>query len=152
MKTLTFSIMSSLIFGIEQGPRRDSLINLFKNLLDGLLSMPINLPFTRYNRTLTASRKIRAIIRELIREKQQTLQQQKTETEQDFISCLLSLRNEDGSALLSEEEIVDNAIVVMVAGHETSSTLISLLVRLLASDPSVYNSMVEGVRFFFIDS
>ncbi|KAK0578193.1 hypothetical protein LWI29_006542 [Acer saccharum] len=46
MKTLTFDIMSSLIFGIEQGATGNALVELFEHMMDGLVSIPINLPFT----------------------------------------------------------------------------------------------------------
>jgi cytochrome P450 family 26 subfamily A len=52
MKTLTFNILSSLIIGIEQGEKRDILVELFQELLKGVLSVPINLPFTCFNQLL----------------------------------------------------------------------------------------------------
>ncbi|KAK2660413.1 hypothetical protein Ddye_006946 [Dipteronia dyeriana] len=146
MKSLTFSIMSSLIFGLEQGARRDALVEHFKHIINGVLSMPVNLPFTRFNRSLRARAKVRVMVRELIHEKRETLKQQYTSAasaNQDLISCLLSLRNEDDSILLSDEEIIDNAIIVMVAGHDTSSILITFMIKLLASDPSVYATIVQ---------
>ncbi|KAL7242778.1 hypothetical protein ACSBR1_015213 [Camellia fascicularis] len=44
MKTLTFNIICSLIFGIEQAARRDPLRALFQNMIKGMLSVPVNLP------------------------------------------------------------------------------------------------------------
>ena len=39
------------------------------------------------------------------------------------IACLLSLTDDSGARLLSEEEIVDTAMVSLTAGHDTSSIL-----------------------------
>ncbi|KDP20766.1 hypothetical protein JCGZ_21237 [Jatropha curcas] len=44
MKKLTFNVMSSLIIGIERGSRRDLLGQLFLQIMEGVLSVPINLP------------------------------------------------------------------------------------------------------------
>ncbi|KAH9796401.1 Taxane 13-alpha-hydroxylase [Citrus sinensis] len=142
MKTLTFSIMSSLLFGIEEGDqRRDALVKLFQQIIDGIFTIPVNLPFTRFNRSLQASKKVRAMLMNLIREKGAALEQHTASPNQDLISCLLSIRNE--SVVLSDEEIIDNAIIVMIAGHDTSAILITFFIRLLANDPSVYATIVQ---------
>lgn len=144
MKTLTFSIMSSLLFGIEEGDqRRDALVKLFQQIIDGIFTIPVNLPFTRFNRSLQASKKVRAMLMNLIREKGAALEQHTASPNQDLISCLLSIRNE--SVVLSDEEIIDNAIIVMIAGHDTSAILITFFIRLLANDPSVYATIVQGM-------
>ncbi|XP_065875454.1 taxane 10-beta-hydroxylase-like [Euphorbia lathyris] len=105
METLTFNIMSSFIVGIEQGTRRESLNKFFHHILDGLLSVPINLPFTKFNRSLKSRSKIENIIAELIQEKRAALEQQKTSPQQDLLTSLISLRNEDNSPMLSDEDI-----------------------------------------------
>ncbi|CAK9187784.1 unnamed protein product [Ilex paraguariensis] len=143
MKTLTFNIICSLIFGIERGTRREVLVQLFKSLIEGVLSVPINLPFTRFNHSLQSSAKAKAIIMDLIREKRVALEEQRTSPQQDLITCLIKIRNEDGSALLSDEEIVHNCIIVMIAGHDTSSILLTFLVKRLAEDPSVLAAVVH---------
>ncbi|CAK9176199.1 unnamed protein product [Ilex paraguariensis] len=45
--------------------------------------------------------------------------------------------------MLSDEEIVDNAIIVMKGGHDTSTILLTFLIRLLANDPSVHAAIVH---------
>ncbi|CAL5410877.1 unnamed protein product [Camellia sinensis] len=62
---------------------------------------------------------------------------------QDLITCLLSIRNEDNSALLSDEEIEDNAVIIMVGEYDTSSILLTFLIRLLANEPSIYAAIVQ---------
>ncbi|THG13662.1 hypothetical protein TEA_007401 [Camellia sinensis var. sinensis] len=90
MKTLTFNIICSLIFGIERGARRHALRGLFQNMIEGML-----------------------------------------------------IRNEDNSALLSDEEIEDNAVIIMVGEYDTSSILLTFLIRLLANEPSIYAAIVQ---------
>ena len=144
MKTLTFNVMSSLIFGIEQSEKREKLVELFQQLVKGALSVPINFPFTCFNRSLQASAKIRTIIKDLIHEKRAAMEDQFTFPQQDLITTLLNLRNDDLSAALSDEEIVDNVIVIMIAGHDTTSILLSFLINLLANNPSVYAIVLQG--------
>ncbi|GMP72979.1 hypothetical protein CsSME_00030844 [Camellia sinensis var. sinensis] len=90
IKTLTFNIVCSLIYGIEQGARRDPLRDLFQNMIKGML-----------------------------------------------------ICNEDNSALLFDEEIEDNAVIIMIGGYDTSSILLTFLIRLLANEPSVYATIIQ---------
>jgi len=60
------------------------------------------------------------------------------------VSCLASLRGDGGKQLLTDEEIVDNAMVVLVAGHDTSSVLMTFMIRHLAGDPATLAAMVES--------
>ena len=144
MKNLTFNVMTSLVIGLEHGQRRDLLGKLFQELMKGALAVPINFPFTSFNRSLNARAKIRTLLLDLIHEKRAALERQNVSPQQDLITTLLSLQNEDNSLVLSDEEIVDNAIVIMVAGHDTTSVLLTFLIRLLANDTSVYDRILQG--------
>nr|KJB69308.1 hypothetical protein B456_011G015500 [Gossypium raimondii] len=144
MKTLTFNIMSSLIFGIGKGETRNNLIELLQHMMNGLMSLPINLLFTRFNRSLKASAQLRAFIKNLISERKAALEQRVADTRKDLIACLLGIGKTEPSIRMSDEEIVDNVIGVMIAGYDTSSVLITFLVRLLGMDRSVYDKIVQG--------
>ncbi|TYI59163.1 hypothetical protein E1A91_D10G015500v1 [Gossypium mustelinum] len=144
MKTLTFNMMSSLIFGIGKGETRNNLIELLQHMMNGLMSLPINLPFTRFNRSLKASAQLRAFIKNLISERKAALEQRVADTRKDLIACLLGIGKTEPSIRMSDEEIVDNVISVMIAGYDTSSVLITFLVRLLGMDRSVYDKIVQG--------
>lgn len=142
-KNLTFSIMWSLLFGMEHGPRRDKFMESFLYVIDGLWAIPLNIPFTRFNRSLKASTKIRSMIREIICEKRLALEKQQSSPNEDLISSLLSIHGEDSATILSDDGIVDNVVTVMVAGYDTSSVLLTFMVRLMASDPVVYSSILQ---------
>ncbi|KAF9672055.1 hypothetical protein SADUNF_Sadunf11G0000800 [Salix dunnii] len=133
---------------IEQGSKRDVPVKLFQQLLESLVLVPINLPLTRFNRSLQASEKIREIVMDLIREKTVALVHQNTSPQQDLITSFLSLRNDNNSVALSDEEIVDNAIIIMIGAHDTSSILRTFLIRLLAKDLSVYAGVVQGFQLW----
>ena len=149
-KTLTFDIICSLLFGLEQGARKDRFVACFQEMIEGMWSIPINLPFIRYNRSLKASAKVRNMVRELIHEKRVELEQKGASPHQDLITCMLSNHNENNEEAVTEKEIVDNVILVMVAGHETSAVLITFIMRLLANEPAVYAAVLQGI--YILDS
>ncbi|KAG6423523.1 hypothetical protein SASPL_113922 [Salvia splendens] len=141
MKTLTFNMICTLMFGIERGERRETFVRLFKEVIEGTFVAPINLPFTRFNRSIRARSEVGAIIREVIREKRAKLE--KGEKGHDLITSLLSMCDEDGLPLLSDQEIEDNCTVTMVAGYDTTSGLLTYLVKLIAEHPNVYQLLLK---------
>ncbi|KAI8008097.1 Cytochrome P450 716B2 [Camellia lanceoleosa] len=143
MKTLTFNIICSLLFGIEHEARREELIKCFQAMIGGIWSIPINLPFTRYNHSLRASSRVQEMLKELVRKKRIELQQKGTSSHQDLITCLLNIQGKDNEEALSDDEIVHNVMLVMVAGHDTSSVLMTFIVRLLANDPTIHAGVVQ---------
>ncbi|KAL5730814.1 hypothetical protein ACHQM5_003605 [Ranunculus cassubicifolius] len=142
-KTLTFNIICSLLFGLEPGVRREKFIESFQYMIEGMWSIPVNLPLTRFNRSIRASSRIQTMLKEIIREKSIDLEQGHASSNQDLITTLISIRGEDNASLLSENEIVDNVMLVMTAGYDTSSVLITFLIRLLATDPVVYAAVLN---------
>ncbi|XP_031249452.1 cytochrome P450 716B1-like [Pistacia vera] len=143
MKTLTFDIIGSLLFGVERGARRDQFVSNFKEMTEGVWAVPVNLPFTRYNRSLRASRRIQNMVKDLMREKAMKLEQKIASPHDDLITCLLSIRDQDNVQVVTDKEIVDNVMLVMVAGHDTSSVLITFIMRLLLNDPAVFEAVLE---------
>ncbi|KAM5585646.1 cytochrome P450 716B1 [Rosa sericea] len=141
MKNLTFNIISSLLFGLERGTRRDEFSECFEKMMQGLWSVPVNLPFTRYNSSLKASKRVQKMLKELIGERRVQLDQKKASPQQDLITCFLSIRNDEGKEELTELEMVHNVIAIMVAGHDTSAILITFLLRILANEPAVYAAL-----------
>ena len=146
MKTLTFNIICSLLFGVERGARRDKFVACFQEMLVGMWAVPVNLPFTCYNRGLKASATVQNMVKDLIIEKRVEVEQKGASPHQDLITCLLSIRKEDNEEALTENEIVHNVMLVMVAGHDTSSVLMTFIMRLLANEPAVYAAVLQGIH------
>lgn len=143
MKRLTFDIISLLLFGLERSPLQDALAGDFARVMDGIWAVPVNLPFTAFSRSLRASARARRLIAGIARETRAKLERGEASRSSDLIACLLSLTDHSGARLLSEEEIVDNSMVALVAGHDTSSILMTFMVRHLANDPDTLAAMVQ---------
>ncbi|KAK6934442.1 Cytochrome P450 [Dillenia turbinata] len=110
--TLTFNIICSILFGVKHGARRERFVELFDEAIKGMWSVPVTLPFTQYNRSIKASEKVRKMVKDLIREKRMELQQK------------------------------ENVMLAMVAGHETSATVLTFMIRALANNPEVYAALL----------
>ncbi|KAF8700399.1 hypothetical protein HU200_034334 [Digitaria exilis] len=143
MKRLTFGIISSLLFGLAPGHVRDALAGDFARIAEGMWAIPVDLPFTAFRRSLRSSARARRLLEKITRETKAKLERGEASRSSDLIACLLSLADERGAPLLSEEEIVDNAMVTLVAGNDTSSVLLTFMVRQLANDPDTLAAMVQ---------
>ncbi|KAM0913945.1 hypothetical protein ACQ4PT_011833 [Festuca glaucescens] len=140
MKRLTFDIFCVLLFGLETGAVRDALSDELVRMFDGMLAIPVNLPFTAFGRSLRAGRRCRRLLHRITREKKAKLW---ASPNNDLISQLLSITDDHSEHLLTNEEIVDSSVGTLIAGHDTTSTLMTFMVRQLANDPATLSAMVQ---------
>ncbi|ERN19640.1 taxadiene 5-alpha hydroxylase [Amborella trichopoda] len=135
IKSLSFDIICTLLYGLGGVADRDSLKKDFQDLIKGLWSLPLNLPFTRYRRALQAARRLRAAFAELVVTRKGQLERGEATAYDDLLTCFLSAKGEEEG--FTEEEIVDNGVLAMAAGHDTLTLLITFVTRVLA-DPDLY--------------
>ncbi|KAK7276814.1 hypothetical protein RIF29_17960 [Crotalaria pallida] len=143
MKTLTFNIICTLLFGLERGKQRDQFLEYFQAMIEGMWSVPVNVPFTRYNRSLKASKKIQNLLKEIVHKKKIELEQKGASPHQDLITCMLGMHDENGKQVITEKEIIHNARLVMVAGHDTSSVVLTFIIQLLANEPDILAAVLK---------
>ncbi|KAI4388357.1 hypothetical protein MLD38_000691 [Melastoma candidum] len=143
MKKLTFNIICDVLFGLERGAPRDDHLESFQTMIEGMWSIPVNLPFTRYNRSLCASARVQEMLKRVVHNKRRELEKDPSAPQKDMIACLLSKRDDSGEQLLTDEEIIHNAKIVMVAGHDTSSVLITFMIRQLSNSLDIYEHVLK---------
>lgn len=66
------------------------------------------------------------------------------EDKDDLLDMLLAARYEDGQPML-EEHLLDEILILFVAGHETTSNALTFTAQLLAQHPAVQEKIVEEV-------
>ncbi|KAF9600210.1 hypothetical protein IFM89_005034 [Coptis chinensis] len=97
IKTLTFNIICSLLFGLEHGTRREKLVEWFEEMVEA--RGPV-ISLTTFNRSIRASSRIQNMIMDIISEKKLAVEEQVVSPDQkDLITNLLSMHREDNSAL-----------------------------------------------------
>ncbi|XP_021905724.1 taxadiene 5-alpha hydroxylase-like isoform X2 [Carica papaya] len=142
MKKITLRVTCSLLFGLDEDKEKDELSMDFTTLLRGVWSFPINFPGTTCWKSMKARRRIVNKLSKLAARRRIDLEEGRLNCEADVISCLVSLRDENGHPLL-EEEIVDNLLSLMSASHDTITVLLSLFIRHLAIDSTAYNKVLK---------
>ncbi|CAO2034412.1 unnamed protein product [Urochloa humidicola] len=137
MKSLTFDVMSTVLFGLgKDSAVRRELSAEFQQLVQGIWSVPVNLPFTRFSRCLAASRRGRRAVAAVIEERKAKLERGETSPADDIMTHMLSKG-------LSDEEITDNVMFLMVAAHDTTAALITFLLRYLDANKDAYAKVFQ---------
>jgi len=137
MKSLTFDVMCTAIFGLGTGAVRRELWTEFQELVRGIWAVPVNLPFSTYSRCLAASQRGRRAVAGVIQERRAKLERGESSPASDVVSLMLS----EG---LPDEEIIDNVMFLMVAAHDTTAALLTFLIRQLDADKDAYDKVVQG--------
>ncbi|KAH9311003.1 hypothetical protein KI387_026038 [Taxus chinensis] len=146
MKKLTFHVACDLLFGLKDGNEREILSKDFSAIVKGVWSLPVNFPGTAFHGSLRARSRICRRLSSLLEVRRRELEQGKASPRQDLMSCLLSMsmnKEDENNSALTEEEIIDNMILVMIAGHDTTAILLTHLVRMLALKPHIYKSILQ---------
>lgn len=146
LQRLTLEIILRAVFGLERGARLDRLRALLTEILafaeNPLSVLPGLRPITRWlpsiRRFDALEAQIDAQIAELVKERRAAGE----EDRDDVLSMLLAARHEDGSPM-SEQEIRDELMTALVAGHETTASQLAWAFERLAREPSVVARLVE---------
>ncbi|MCL7049640.1 hypothetical protein MKW94_013234 [Papaver nudicaule] len=133
-----------LCMDVEQEARQvGELLHLFVVLTNGILSIPIDIPGTPFNRAVKASNLInKKIVTMIKRRKLYLLSHEKTVTK-DMLSLMIKFSNEDNGRFMEEKFIAYSIMALIVASHETTSSVLTLVMRYLADYPEVYNKLLD---------
>ncbi|KAM7523027.1 hypothetical protein LguiA_012929 [Lonicera macranthoides] len=92
---------------------------------------------------MRASTAIKKELVGIIRQRKLALEQRTASPSQDLLSHLLFSSDENGR-FLTEAEIVNNILVLLFAGHDTSTIAITFLMKILGELPLVYDKVLAG--------
>jgi cytochrome P450 len=152
MHKLSFSVLVHSLFDIQLPEETvGELSSCFTDLQDFLLkdvNQPLRkliYPFNKADRLiLKKSDRIRHILKQIIDERKAD-----SAPHNDLLDLLLSTRYEDSGAPMEEVQIIDEILVLLFAGHETTANTLAWLLHLLANHPEVMNklrSAIDGVN------
>ncbi|PON36405.1 Cytochrome P450, E-class, group I [Trema orientale] len=142
MKKITFNLACELIFGIEDKETKEALLDDFSIAFKAVWSIPVKFPGTTYWKGLRARSRIVERVLPILRKRKEELSEGELKPENDILSCLLALRDENHEPI-SDDTIMDNYVTLMVASHDTSAILMSLTIWKLSRDPEIYHKVLE---------
>lgn len=131
LRAYTFEIASQLFVGRNRGYQKP-LIELFTEWVDGLFSLPIALPVTKFGKAVNARQNLLKYLEKIIIDRQQ-----KADPGNDALGILLTARDEQGNSL-SLEELKDQILLLLFAGHETLTSAIASFCLLMPQHPEIW--------------
>jgi cytochrome P450 len=139
MQALTFSVIMSCVFGVQEDERLGPLGDVLREMLAWVTDMRRVLYFIMLGPDrLEGLRSFRRVLdrvdREIFAEISRRRAMGDLEQRQDILSLLIGATDEDGKHL-SDRELRDELMTMLLAGHETTATLIAWAVHELARDP-----------------
>ncbi|KAH6829811.1 hypothetical protein C2S53_020549 [Perilla frutescens var. hirtella] len=142
VKLYTFELACRLFMSVEEAAQINKLAALFNVFLGGIISMAVDFPGTRFYKAKRATAAIKRELKMVVRQRREALAQNAALASQDLLTHLLASPDEKGN-FMSEDVIVNNVLLLLFAGHDTSSSAITLLIRALAQHPQVLEKVVR---------
>lgn len=118
LRKYTFDIACKLLIGKQQATDTNLEV-LFEDWCNGLFTIPLRLPGTKFNQACKSHQLLLTEIETLIRQRQQ-----QTQSGEDALGLLLQAQDEDGNQL-GIEELKDQILTLLFAGHETLTSAIA---------------------------
>ncbi|MBK5109835.1 MAG: cytochrome P450 [Thermoleophilia bacterium] len=148
MQALTMEVILAAVFGLRSGPRLDALRLALTEMLEfGLSPLSLLPPAQRAPWGLgpwAGFVRARARADELIYAEIRERRDRQDDGGSEIITSLLAAEHEDGSPM-SDEEIHDELLTLLVAGHETTATELAWALERLTREPEVLARLVAEI-------
>ena len=142
----TSEIIQSQILGIDIANKddQDKFMRELHTWINSMYSLWVNTGIlTRWTKAYQARQYLRRQI------EQQMERIRETPNSSTLSKMMQAVDESDGSTKLTDQQVVENALLLVAAGMETSSSTLTLLMMLLSMHPSVWKKLKEEVRESF---
>ncbi|KAL6175554.1 hypothetical protein ACLB2K_052193 [Fragaria x ananassa] len=133
---LSFENIGQLFISMDPGPLLDTIDNLFTGLLKGVRAQPINIPGFAYHHARQCRQTLDAIFR-------MELEKKKNQSEvltNDLMDGLMQIKDDEGNKL-SDQEVMDNIVSLVIAGYASTSLASMWAIYFLAKYPNVLQKL-----------
>ncbi len=146
---LTFRIIGATLFGLEVGDRAVTSVQAFAVALDlltrqadGTPKAPLWMPTPSNRRLRVALRTIDAMIAEILADAR-ARQYAGTSAPTNMLGLLLAMRDEETGEALTDAELRDEIVTMVLAGHETVALTLTWALERLSRTPEVAERVAE---------
>ncbi|KAL1197012.1 3beta,22alpha-dihydroxysteroid 3-dehydrogenase [Cardamine amara subsp. amara] len=136
-KKITFELTVKQLMSFDPGEWSESLRKEYLLVIEGFFSIPIPLFSNTYRKAIQARGKVAEALTVVVMKRRKE-EEEGAERKKDMLAALLTA--EDG---FSDEEIVDFLVALLVAGYETTSTIMTLAVKFLTETPLALAQLKE---------
>jgi len=151
MQAITLEVILRAVFGLERGERLTELRRELRRLLDLLtqpymLLLPLLIGPERLARMASFHRLHARVDALIFAEIDARRRAADLDAREDILSMLLHARHERDGSPMSDQELRDELLTLLVAGHETTATALAWAVERLVRHPDKLARLAEEVR------
>lgn len=152
IEDLVLRVAAEYLMGLKPGQALEAFKRAYHDFGPGVLSHPLDLPWTVFGKAKRARASLLSQIHAQIHNRIKLLQTQNSKNmnsdkagsvilygEDSFLDIILSARESEGSSdlRLSDEEIADNLLALLSAGQDTTASALATIVKYLCITPHV---------------
>ena len=143
MSSLTLSIVGNALFGTDLSAQNESVwraLTTVNHLLAKAFYLPwvLSLPTPQRRRLHTARSALYTVVEQIIRERRR-----RRETHGDLLEMLLEARDDETGEGMTDQQVRDEVLTLLLAGHETTANALSWTFYLLAQHPHIEARLQE---------
>ncbi|XP_057788737.1 3beta,22alpha-dihydroxysteroid 3-dehydrogenase isoform X2 [Salvia miltiorrhiza] len=131
-KKITFQLTVKQLMSFDPCEWTENLMKEYMLVIEGFFTIPLPIFSTTYRRAIQARGKVAEALSLVVRERRRETERGET-SKNDMLAALLD--EQGGGGGFSDEEIVDFMLALLVAGYETTSTIMTLAVKFLTETP-----------------
>ncbi|CAM8961188.1 unnamed protein product [Rhodiola kirilowii] len=135
-KKITFELSVKQLLSLDPCEWTERLRKEYVLVIEGFFSLPLSIFSPTYRRAIKARTKVAEALGLVVRQRRK--EAEVGENKNDMLGALLS--SEGG---FSDEQVVDFLLALLVAGYETTSTIMTLAVKFLTETPSALAQLKE---------
>ncbi|GLJ20730.1 hypothetical protein SUGI_0377680 [Cryptomeria japonica] len=136
LREMALCVATEYFMGLRAGEELESFTQNYYDLNKGLLSHPLDLPWTVFGKAKRARVAIVAQIAKQIHLRKNSLGK-RGEEEENFLDMVLRAQKEGGEFCLSDEEIIDNLLGFLIGGFDTTASALATVLKHLSLSPHV---------------
>ncbi|CAL9020072.1 unnamed protein product [Prunus brigantina] len=145
--TFTLKVIGNMIMSLEPaGEEQEKFRSNFKLISSSFASLPFKIPGTAFHRGIQARDRMYAMLDSVISKRRSGGGFQK-----DFLESLImkhskAAGDEDDKDKLTDKQLKDNILTLLVAGHDTTTAALTWLIKFLGENPSVLEQLRDEHR------
>ncbi|XP_021903427.1 abscisic acid 8'-hydroxylase 3-like [Carica papaya] len=144
--TFTLKVIGNMIMSLEPtGEEQEKFRANFKLISSSFASLPFKFPGTAFYRGIEARDRMYAMLDSVISRRRNG-----EDFQQDFLESLImkhsrgaNINGEDNEDKLTDEQLKDNILTLLVAGHDTTTAALTWLIKFVEENPSVLEKLRE---------
>ncbi|ESW21233.1 hypothetical protein PHAVU_005G053400 [Phaseolus vulgaris] len=137
-KRMIFELTAKKLLSCDSKETLESLMDNFNSFMEGLISLPLNIPGTAYHKCLQGRKRAMKTLKSMLKERREKPRKEVS----DFFDYVVEELSKEGTPL-NEEMALDLMFTLLFASFETTSLALTYAIKELSHHPSVLKKLQE---------